>query len=200
MRWAAQMALGLGVTPAWTIFAAVEGKNHEDVEDAEPPGHEDEEVAGPGLAEVIADERGPALSSLPVQASRAVLGGRARRDDVAQLGKLGRDDLLSPGRVLAPHPADESPKVGVNRRPARWTTRTPSPKEAPRGTVPTDDGLRFHEQDGVEQPSAAARQGAEKPSIEAAETRALDPATGHDELLPEEQVLGDQGRAGSHDG
>jgi hypothetical protein len=41
-----------------------------------------------------------------------------------------------------------------------------------------------------ERPARAPR----RPSIESAETRALDPATRHDELLAQEQVLRDQSR------
>jgi hypothetical protein len=48
--------------------AAVEGENDEDVEEAESAGHEDEEVAGPSLAEVISDEGAPALAAPSVQA------------------------------------------------------------------------------------------------------------------------------------
>lgn len=54
-------------------------------------------------------------------------------------------------------------------------------------------------QDGAEQASRAAGQGAEEPSIESSEKRALGPATEHDELLAENQVLGDQRRAGRRD-
>ena len=57
----------------------VEGENDEDVEEAEPAGYDDKEVAGPGLAEVISDEGAPALAALSVQASGAILGDRAGR-------------------------------------------------------------------------------------------------------------------------
>ena len=180
-------------------LAAVQGEDHEDVEDPEPPGHKDEEVAGPGFAKVTSDEGRPSLTALSVQASRAALGDGAWRDLVTELGEVGRDDLLSPRRVRAPHPADQRAEVCVDRRAASWTPGAPSPKETPPGSVPPDDGLRFHQEDGVEQASRAAGQGAEEPSIESAETRALDPATCHDELLAEEQVLGDQCGARSRD-
>ena len=87
--------------------ASAEGENDEDVEDAESPCDEDEEVAGPGLVEVVADEGSPALATLSVQTRRAVLGDGARGDLVAELGQFGGDDLLTPCRVLAPHPPDE---------------------------------------------------------------------------------------------
>ena len=143
-------------------LAAVESEDHEDVQDAEPSGHENEEVAGPGLAKVISDEGGPSLAALSVEASRAVLGDGAWRDLVTKLGELGRDELLAPGRVLTPHSADERPKVCVDGRPADWTAGAPTPDETPRCAVPTNDGLGFHEQDGVDQASRATGQGAEE--------------------------------------
>ena len=39
----------------------------------------------------------------------------------------------------------------------------------------------------------------EEPSVESAETRAFDPAIGHDELLAKEQILGNQSRARRRD-
>lgn len=53
--------------------ASAEGENDEDVEDAESARDEDEEVAGPGLVQVVADEGSPALATLSVQTRRAVL-------------------------------------------------------------------------------------------------------------------------------
>jgi hypothetical protein len=106
-------ALG-GPAGAWMLGdagvddrASAEGENDEDVEEAESRGHEDEEVAGPGLVQVVPDERSPALATLSVEVGRAVLGGGARGDLVAELGQFGGDDLLTPGGVLAPHPPDE---------------------------------------------------------------------------------------------
>ena len=40
--------------------------------------HDHEEVAGPGLVQVVADERGPALAALSVEIKRAVLRDGAR--------------------------------------------------------------------------------------------------------------------------
>jgi len=65
--------------------------------------------------------------------------------------------------------------------------------------VPADNGLRLHQQDGVEQASGAAGQGAEEP-IEPLEKRALDRATEDDELLAENEILGDQRRSRRRDG
>src|SRR5450631_496598 len=73
--------------------AAAEREHDEDVEEVESCGDEDEEVAGPCLVQVVADERGPALPMFPVEAGGAVLGDGARRDLVAELGQMGGDDL-----------------------------------------------------------------------------------------------------------
>ena len=129
-----------------------------------------------------------------------VLGDRARRNAVPELGELRSDDLLAPGRVLAPHLSNQRPEICDDRRTTWRATGAPAPRETPRRPVPADDGFRLHQQDGVEQASEAAGQGTEEPPIESAETRAPDPTTGHDELLPEEQILGDQSRARRYDG
>jgi hypothetical protein len=78
--------------------APAEGENDENVEDAESRGDEDEEVTGPGLVQVVADERSPALATLSVEIGRAILRDGARGDLVAELGQFGGDDLLTVGR------------------------------------------------------------------------------------------------------
>src|ERR1022692_193310 len=123
--------------------APAEGENDENVEDAESRGDEDEEVTGPGLVQVVADERSPALATLSVEVGRAVLRDGARGDLVAELGQFGGDDLLTPGGVLAPHPPYKFAEICINGGTARWTVGAPAPEEAPGGTVPADDGLGF---------------------------------------------------------
>jgi hypothetical protein len=56
--------------------ASAEGENDEDVKDAESARDEDEEVAGPGLVQVVTDECGPALATL---FGRGWTGGTSRR-------------------------------------------------------------------------------------------------------------------------
>ena len=97
-------ALG-GPAGAWVLGdagvddrASAEGENDEDVEEAESPRDEDEEVAGPGLVQVVTDECGPALATLSVEVGRAILRDGARGDLVAELGQFGGDDLLTVGR------------------------------------------------------------------------------------------------------
>ena len=74
-------ALG-GPRSAWMLGdagvddgSAGEGENDEDVKDAESARDEDEEVAGPGLVQVVADECGPALATLSVEVGRTALLG-----------------------------------------------------------------------------------------------------------------------------
>ena len=131
-------------------LTAVEGENDEDVEEAEPAGYDNKEVAGSGLAEVISDEGAPALAALSVQTSGATPGDRAGRDEVTELGELGQNDLLTPRPVFNPHPADQGPQIRVYGGPTPWTAGAPAPEEMPRCTVPADDGLRFHQEDGAE--------------------------------------------------
>ena len=181
--------------------APAEGENDEDLEDAESRGHEDEEVTGPGLVQVVADERSPALATRSVEIGRAVLGDGARRDLVAELGQFGVDDLMTPGGVLAPHPPDEFAEICINGGTARWTVGAPAPEEAPGGTVPADDGLGFHEQHDVHEAMEAAGERTDEPAIEPpAQARALDLTADDDELLAKKEVLGDQGSAGRDEG
>src|SRR5450432_4527893 len=175
-------------------------ENDENVEDAESARDEDEEVAGPSLEQVVTDERGPALATLSVEVGPAVFRDGARRDLVAELGQLGGDDLLTPGRVLAPHPPDEFAEICINGRTARWTAGAPAPDETPGGTVPADDGLGFHEQHDVHEAVEAPGQGTDEPTIESAQARAFDLASNDDELLAKDQVFGDQGCSGRDEG
>jgi hypothetical protein len=180
--------------------ASAEGENDEDVKDAESARDEDEEVAGPGLVQVVTDECGPALATLSVEVGRAVLRDGARGDLVAELGQFGGDELLTPGRVLAPHPPDELAEVCINGGTAGWTMGAPAPEQAPGGTMPADDGLGFHDEDGVHEAVEAAGQRTDEPAIESAQARAFDLAADDDELLAKDQVLGDQGCAGRDEG
>jgi hypothetical protein len=66
--------------------------------------------------------------------------------------------------------------------------------------VPADDGVGFHEQDGVPQAPEAAGQCTEEPPIEAAPPRSFDLSADDDDLLAKEQVLGDQHCPGCEDG
>lgn len=66
--------------------------------------------------------------------------------------------------------------------------------------MPADDGLGFHEEHSVHEAVEAARQRTDEPAIESAQARAFDLAADDDELLAEDQVLGDQGCAGRDEG
>jgi len=66
--------------------------------------------------------------------------------------------------------------------------------------VPADNGVGFHEQDGVRQAPEAAGQGTEEPPIEAAPPRSFGLSADDNELLAKEQVLGDQHCPGCEDG
>jgi hypothetical protein len=69
--------------------ASAEGENDEDVEDSESPRDGNEEV-GPDLVQVVADERRPALPTLPVEVGRAILRDAARGDLVARAWPIRR--------------------------------------------------------------------------------------------------------------
>jgi hypothetical protein len=66
--------------------------------------------------------------------------------------------------------------------------------------VPADDGLGFHEEDGVQEAVEAAGQRTDEPAIESAQARAFDLAANDDELLAKDQVRGDEGCPGRAEG
>jgi hypothetical protein len=180
--------------------ASAKRENDEDVEESESRGDKDDEVTGPGFVQVVADERCPALATLSVEIGGAVLRDGPRGDLVAELGQFGGDDLLTPGRVLAPHPPDETAEICIDGRTARRRAGAPAPEKAPGGTVPADDRLGCHEQDGVQKVVEASSRRADEPAIESAQARAFDLASDNDELLAKEQVLGDLGCARHDEG
>jgi hypothetical protein len=142
----------------------------------------------------------PARTTGRVSSAASPLGDGARGDLVAELGQFGGDDLLTPGRILAPHPPDEFAEICINGVTARRTVGARAPEEAPSGPVPADEGLWFHEQHDVHEAVEAAGQGTDEPAIESAQSRAFDLAADDDKLLAKEQVLGDQGCAGRDEG
>jgi hypothetical protein len=60
--------------------------------------------------------------------------------------------------------------------------------------VPADDRLGLHEQDRIEQEPEPPGQGSHQPSVERAPPRAVDLPADDDELLAQDQVLGQQDR------
>ena len=63
--------------------------------------------------------------------------------------------------------------------------------------VPADDGLGFHEEDGVQEAVEAAGQRTDEPAIESVQARAFDLSANDDELLAKDQVRGDEGCPGA---
>ena len=81
----------------------------EAVQDLESQGDDGEEVARPGLMEMVAKKRGPTLTTVARQVRRSVLGDSPWRYLVAQLSKLPDDSVLAPQRVLRPELANQGP-------------------------------------------------------------------------------------------
>ena len=181
-------------------LAAAKGEHDEHAEDAESGGQDEEEVAGPGFMQMVAYEGVPTLATLTIEAGWTVLGDGARGDLVAELGQFGGDDLLTPGGVVAPHSPDECAEICIDRGTTWRTAGAPAPEQAPRGAVPADNGVGFHEQDGVPQAPEAAGQCTEEPPIEVAPPRSFDLSADDDQLLAKDQVLGHQGCPGRDDG
>jgi hypothetical protein len=179
---------------------AFEGEHDEHVEHLKSGGDDGEEITGPGLVKVVAYERHPPLPASARQPRRPVLRHCAGRDNVAELGQLTADHVLVPGCVVTPHAADEVAKIHVDRRTATGPTRSTAPEQSPAGSVPPDDGLGPNDEDGGEKVAEPPGQGREQPSVEGAQARSLDLPAQDDDLLAQEQVLGDERGAWGHEG
>ena len=66
--------------------------------------------------------------------------------------------------------------------------------------MPADDGVGLDDEDGVEQTPEPAGQGGDQPAVKEPKAWSGDAAAQDDELLAEQQVLGQQHRPGSHQG
>src|SRR5437868_1663229 len=105
--------------------AALERQDHKAVEHAH-------------LRQVVAQECRPRLATAAVEIAWAVFGDGAWRDRPAELAAFGGDDLLAPGRVLSPEPADQRAKVRRDRSPTGQASRFSPPPPAPSRAVPAE--------------------------------------------------------------
>src|SRR5262249_34984213 len=116
---------------------------------AEPQAEDGEEVAGPDLREVVAQECRPRLTTAAVEIAWAVLGDGAWQNRPAELAAFGGDDLLAPGRVLSPEPADQLAKVRWDWWPTGRLFRSSAPPPAPTRAMPAEEGGRLDDRDRV---------------------------------------------------
>jgi hypothetical protein len=114
---------------------------------------------------------------------------------VAELGKLPRDEVLSPERVFLPHPADEDPGVRVDRRSADRTPGTTAPDEPPERAMPANHGFRAHDGDGVQERGEDPADPGDGKAITRLEAGMRGSPPKDDELLAEKGVLGEQSGA-----
>src|SRR5687768_9710428 len=102
---------------------------------------------------MVGQEGPPALARGAGRPSAAIALDRALADDDPELEQFAADPLAAPGGVLARHPGDQRPRLGVEPRPAGAAARAPTPQQRPALTAPADDGLRL-DQDEVAAPVA----------------------------------------------
>ena len=108
----------------------------EAVQDLEAQRDDGKEIACPGLMEVVANKRGPALATVARQVWWSVLGDGPRRDAVTKLSKFCGDSVLSLKRVLIPKPPNQAAQVGIGVRSANGPLGRPPPDQTPKGTMP----------------------------------------------------------------
>ena len=141
----------LGNAPVQDLAAGM-ADGEPDVEQAEGGGGHHEEVHGDDEFPVVSQKGEPALPELgpsgfkPAQVAR----DRAFGDLEPELQELAMDSGSSPA-VLCGHPVHQVADLATESRSTRWTPRSrePLPVQGQTGPVPGDDGLGFHDDDGI---------------------------------------------------
>jgi hypothetical protein len=164
-------------------------EDQEDEENSQADGRHREEVNRDQVAHVVGEERAPGLGwrSAPL---RHQPGHRAFRDGDSQLQELTMDSRCSPQRIRVGHPGDERGDFGARPRPAhRARCREVGPVVGESTALPSQDGVGTHEHEGVAPSTPELREGAPEEAIGRPESRPLDSALVHRELLAQGNVL-----------
>jgi len=168
--------------------------NHtERVQRAEEQVGDRQEIAGPDLVGVVAEEGRPRLPARARGAMAAQVGldGALRHAD-AEFAQFAADPLCPPEWVVGRHLPDQGDGLGWERRPARPGAGFPPPERAEPRAVPPQQRLRLDEEEGLP-PSANphGEQHEERP-IRPRHCRARDAAAQDQHLLAQQGVLGEE--------
>jgi hypothetical protein len=127
--------------------ASILRKHHKNEEQPERRRRYDEEVGRGQVFHVVLQKGLPALRRrFPM--SDHVLRYSPLRHFNTQLEQLAVDAGRAPAWIGKTHPADEISDLLGYRRSAVRKSALPSPVEAKALPVPSDDGFRFHDQEG----------------------------------------------------
>jgi hypothetical protein len=114
---------------------------------------------------------------------------------VAELGKLAGDDVLTPERVLLPHPADQGSSVRIDRWAPYRSPGTMPPEEPPERTVPSENRLSADDSDSSEERGEHFGHGRDGQPITGLESRAWGGPLEDDDLLAQQGILGEESGA-----
>ena len=171
----------------------------EAVQDLEAQGDYCKKIARPGLMEMVANKRGPALATVARQVRWSVLGDGPRRDVVSKLSKFRGDAVLTPKRVLLPKPAYQGAQVGIGRRSANGPLGLRPPDQTPKGTMPADNSLGPYDGDRIKRRAEEAGTESKQDAISRSEAGLGHRTLQYDDLLAENEVFGEEGGTGLDD-
>src|ERR1017187_3980424 len=146
---------------------------------------------------MVADKGGPGLPTVAREVRWSIFGHGPRRDLVAELSKLTGDSVLTPERVFRPVSPYHGPQVSIGWRSTNRPARLLPPDQAPKGTMPADDGLGAHDGDHLEHRAEKARGESEHDPISGTDAGLWHGTTQSDDLLAKDGIFGEEGGAGA---
>src|SRR5258708_39462922 len=98
---------------------------------------------------MVTQERAPSLGGRPGSLDH-VLRDTGLSDFKAEFEQLAMDARRTPQRIVSAHPPDQRAQVRVDLGPASKGAGFPTPVMAKAGPMPTHQGLRPDDRDGLE--------------------------------------------------
>src|SRR6266851_3710421 len=127
-----------------------------------------EEIAGDDRLAVVGEEGRPAAGGITAAWHAAQIAGDAAFGDVeAELQEFPVDPGCPPVRILRRQATDEGPNLLADPRPAPALSGSPAPVEAKAGSMPPDDGFRFHDEQHVRPSGPQMPEGGPEEAVEA---------------------------------
>jgi hypothetical protein len=97
----------------------------------------------------------------------------------------------APGWIGLPHPAHQLDQVTVDHCPTGVTSRFPPPEEPESDLMPANHRLRLDDHQRFRPPLPYRAESRPEKPVENAESRGLDRAVQHQQLVPQGEVLND---------
>ena len=130
-------------------FSALQSNDDEDIEQVKTNGRGNEQVDSGDVGRMAAQEGAPSKGGRSASLDH-ILRDAGLSDLKAELEQFVMDARRSPQRIVNAHPPDQSAQVRVDLRSASKGTGFPTPIPAEAGSVPSHEGLRAENRDGLE--------------------------------------------------